>query len=197
MKSVILASKSATRIKLLTNAGVPFEAYGSGVDEEAAKVVLLRDAISPMGIAQALAEMKALAVSSRRPGIVVGADQTLDFEGRLFDKVESIAAARERLLMMRGVEHDLHTAVVVAEDGVVTWRVVESSRMTMRYFTNRFLDQYLERNGQQILSSVGCYQLEGEGLQLFDSIEGDYFSILGLPMLQLMTFLRTASVMAE
>ena len=197
MRTLTLASNSAIRRQLLTSAGVSFEACGSDVDEDAHKNQLLRAGATPLHVAEALASAKALAVSSRRSGMVIGADQTLEFQGHLFDKVGSTVAARERLLMLRGADHRLHTAVVVADGGTILWRRVESPRLTMRAFTDTFLDVYMARNGAEVLSSVGCYQLEGEGLQLFDKIEGDYFSILGLPLLPLMAFLRSAGVIDE
>ncbi len=197
MSALILASKSAIRRQLLQNAGVAFAICDSGVDEDARKNRLLQAGTTPLRVAQALAEAKALAVSSKRPGKVIGADQTLDFRGRLFDKVASAEAARDRLLTLRGAQHRLHTAVAVAEGGSIIWRWRESPRLSMRAFTDAFLDAYMARNGAQVLSSVGCYQLEGEGLQLFDKVEGDYFSILGLPLLPLMAFLRSAGVMSQ
>jgi len=197
MNAVILASKSITRMQLLTNAGLVFEACGSGVDEDAEKILLLKAGATPLHVARALAEAKALAVSSRRPGKIIGADQTLEFEGRLFDKVGSTEAATERLLMMRGAEHVLHTAAVVAESGTIIWRGEESPRLSMRKFTDAFLNAYMARNGDKVLSSVGCYQIEGEGLQLFEKIDGDYFSILGLPLLPMMAFLRSVGVISE
>ena len=196
MSGLILASKSATRLQLLRNAGLDVQVQGSDVDEEAAKVELLAGGATPKTIAGALAEAKALAVSSRRPGLVIGADQTLDLDGRLFDKVTSMEAAKARLLLMRGLPHRLHTAAVVARDGAVVWRAESSPTLRMRAFTDAFLDNYLKRNGEALLSSVGCYQLEGEGLQLFDAIEGDYFAILGLPLVELMNFLRSVGEIA-
>jgi septum formation protein len=196
VSALILASKSTARAQLMTNAGVSFQVCGSDVDEEASKRRLLMDGATPLHVAIALAEAKALAVSTHRPGKVIGADQTLNFEGALFDKVATVEAAKERLLMLRGAEHVLHTAAVVAEGGTIIWRSDESPRLTMRPFTDAFLDMYLARNGRKVLSSVGCYQLEDEGLQLFEKIDGDYFSILGLPLLSLMSFLRSAGVVA-
>jgi septum formation protein len=197
MSRLTLASNSKTRMQLLTNAGLAFEVCGSGVDEEAEKIGLLEAGATPLDVARALAEAKAIAVSTRRSGKVIGADQTLDFEGRLYDKVTSVAAARERLSMLRGSDHVLHTATVVAEGGTIVWRGEESPKLRMREFTDAFLDRYLINNGTNILSSVGCYQLEGEGLQLFNKIDGDFFSILGLPLLRLMDYLRSANVVEE
>ena len=190
MTAVVLASTSASRQALLKGAGVAFTAVRPGVDEDAAKASLLAEGASPRDIADALAELKAVRVSSRTPGLVIGADQTLDFEGRLFDKAESVAEARDRLTELRGKRHKLHAGVVVARDGVSIWREVATSTLSMRPFTDAFLDGYLERNGETVLSSVGCYMLEGEGVQLFDCIEGDYFAILGLPLIGLLDLLR-------
>lgn len=193
---VTLASKSAARAQLLAGAGVVFETVGSGLDEDAAKARLLSDDADPRDIALSLAETKALVVSTRRPGLIVGADQTLDLDGSLYDKVSNLDEARHRLERLRGRTHQLHSGIAVARDGEVIWREVESARLTMRDFGDDFLGGYLARNREAILSSVGCYQLEGEGLQLFDRIEGDYFTILGLPLLGLLALLRREGVIA-
>jgi septum formation protein len=188
---VVLASKSASRAAILAGAGVPFEAVGSGVDETAAKARLLAEGAGPLKVAEALAEAKALAVSAMRPdALVIGADQTLDLGGALRDKAETLAEARERLTELRGRDHALRSAVVVAKGGAVVWRLTESPHLSVRDFSDGFLDGYLARNGEGLLGSVGCYQLEGEGAQLFDRIEGDYFAILGLPLVPLLEFLR-------
>ena len=141
-------------------------------------------------MADALAELKAFKVSTKRPGLVIGSDQTLDLDGVLYDKVDTVEAARERLVQLRGKVHKLHSAVVVARDGQPIWRVVETTKLSVRSFSDAWLDGYLERNAPDILSSVGCYFLEGEGVQLFDRIDGDYFAILGLPVVGLFDFLR-------
>jgi septum formation protein len=187
---VTLASKSAARQAILRHAGVVFEAVGSGVDEDAAKAGLLAEGASPREVADALAELKAFKVSTKRPGLVIGSDQTLDLDGVLFDKVDTVEAARRRLLQLRGKVHKLHSAVVVARDGQPIWRVVETTRLSVRNFSDAWLDGYLARNAPDVLSSVGCYFLEGEGVQLFDRIDGDYFAILGLPVVGLFDFLR-------
>jgi septum formation protein len=175
---------------LLSAAGVAHEAQSPGVDEHAVKHALLAEGVGPRDIADALAQAKAVKVSRRRPGLVIGADQTLDLEGVLLDKADGLAEARERLQALRGRSHKLHSAVVIARDGVPIWRDLASPALTMRPFTDGFLDAYLARNADAALSSVGAYQLEGEGLQLFSRIEGDYFAILGLPMMGLLDFLR-------
>jgi septum formation protein len=192
---LVLASQSATRRAVLDGAGVPFEVASSGVDEDAAKVDLLAKGASPWEVATALAEQKALAVSAGRPEWVVGADQTLEFEGRLYDKAETVEDARDRLKTLRGKPHQLHSAVVVARNGETVWRELESATLTMRDFSDGFLEEYLAAEGQAALGSVGCYRLEGPGVQLFAKIEGDYFTILGLPLLGLLDLLRKEGVL--
>jgi septum formation protein len=191
---ITLASKSAARAALLTGAGVVFETAGSGVDEDAIKKRLLLENAGPWDIALSLAKAKAEAVSAWRPGLVIGADQTLDLDGVLFDKMDSLDQARRRLQQLRARGHQLHSAVAVARDGVTIWNEVRSASLGMRAFSEAFLEAYLARNGQAALSSVGCYQLEGEGLQLFDRVDGDYFTILGLPMMGLLDLLRREGV---
>lgn len=187
---VTLASKSSARQAILRNAGVVFEAVGSSVDEEAAKAGLSAEGSSPRDVADALAQLKAVKISTKRPGLVIGADQTLDFAGRLIDKVETLDQARALLLELRGKTHKLHSAVVVARDGQPIWRIVETAKLSVRPFSDAWLDGYLARRGEHILHCVGCYELESEGVQLFDAIDGDYFTILGLPLVGLLDFLR-------
>jgi septum formation protein len=194
---VVLASKSTTRRELLTHAGVTFEAVSPGVDEDAVKNGLLAEGASPRDIADALAELKAVRASSRRDGLVIGSDSTLELDGRLFDKAPTLAHAREHLLAFRGKVHQLHSAVVVARDGVPIWREVKTARLWVRNFSDQFLDDYLATEGEHILGSVGCYRVEGQGLQLFDRMDGDYFAILGMPMVGLLGFLRLHGAMAS
>jgi len=185
---IVLASKSLARRAVLEAAGVPIEVAGAAVDEAALKAGLLAKGASPKEVAQALAAAKAAALAG--PAYVVGADQTLELEGRLYDKVTSRDAARERLKILRGQAHQLHSAVAVAREGRVLWRELESATLTMRDFSDGFLEDYLALEGAAALGSVGCYRLEGPGAQLFAAIEGDYFAILGLPLLGLLEFLR-------
>jgi septum formation protein len=196
VSALTLASKSPVRAQLLWSAGVPFETAGSGVNEEALKVELLSQKASPSKIAEALAAAKALAVAWERDGLIIGADSTIEFEGTLVDKATTMAEARERLQAMRGKDHLLHSAVVVARANDLLFHHLDTARMRMRDFSDQWLDDYLERQGEAILGSVGCYQLEGEGVQMFEAIDGDYFTILGLPMLSLLEFLRAQKVIS-
>ena len=187
---VVLASKSYARRAVLDGAGVPYEAATAGVDEDAVKAAMLAEGVTAREIADALAELKAIKVSRARPGFVIGADQTLEFEGQLYDKAETLEQARTRLRTLRGKPHKLHSAVVVAKDGAPIWREVVTATLTMRDFSDAFLDAYLAAEGEAALGSVGCYRLEGPGVQLFSKIDGDYFTILGLPLMGLLDLLR-------
>ncbi len=191
LKPFVLASRSASRIALLSEAGLPFEAEASDVDERAVEAPLLAAGADPGAIALRLACAKALDVAARRPGaLVLGCDQTLGLDGERFVKPADRAAARAQLSRLRGRTHELHSAMALAEGNHVFWRTVSVARMTMRAFSEPFLDDYCARAGDAVLSSVGCYQLEGLGVTLFEAIEGDYFTILGLPLLPLLAELR-------
>jgi len=195
---LILASASIARATLLAAAGVAVEAIPARVDEGAIKAAMLAEGAPPRDIADKLAELKALRVSTRNPGrLVLGADQVLVLDGRLFDKPADRAEARAHLHALRGKTHRLLSAAVVLLDGAPVWRHVGSARLTMRPFTNSFLDEYLDRIGDLAMSSVGCYHLEGLGAQLFARVEGDYFTVLGLPLLELLGFLRARGVLTE
>lgn len=197
MTAPTLASQSATRAAILRAAGIAFQIASPEVDEAVAKRDLLAEGAGPRAAAEALARMKALAVSRGRPGLVIGADQTLELCGVLYDKAGSFDQARARLVLLRGETHALHTAVALARDGAVIWGHVDTARLTMRAFSDAFLDGYLARAGAGVLTSVGGYQLEGEGAQLFEAIDGDYFSILGLPLIPLLGALRREGVIAQ
>ncbi len=193
MTPLVLASASAIRAQLLSNAGLRFEVIPSEVDERAAEEPLIEAGMSSEDIALVLAEAKAVNVSEEQPGaLVIGADQTLDFEGKRLTKPGSMDQARRQLLAMSGMSHALFAAIVVARDGEAIWRHVEIARMYMRDLQPAEIGRYLGRVGTSALKSVGGYQIEGVGIQLFDRIEGDYFAVLGLPLLPLLKFLRTA-----
>ena len=185
-----LASRSPARSAVLAGAGVAFQTASAPVDEAFEKVRLLAEGKGPREVAEALAVLKAQAVEAPPGELVIGADQTLDLDGQLFDKAESLAEARTRLRQLRGRSHQLHAAVVVVKDREPIWSDVVTATLTMRDFSDSFLDAYLETDGDQLLGSVGCYRLEGPGAQLFSAIEGDYFAILGLPLLGLLDLLR-------
>ena len=189
--TLILASGSATRQSLLKNAGLDFIAVPAAVDERAIEENLPLAGRDPLSIARHLALAKAIDVSQRHPdAFVIGCDQTMSLGDEVFHKAETVAQARETLKRLRGKAHFLNSAVCLVRNGELLWSDVVRACMQMRDFSDAFLDDYLMRNGQTILSSVGCYQLEGEGVQLFDAIAGDYFTILGLPLLPLLGALR-------
>jgi septum formation protein len=174
---------------MLANAGLVFDVEPAGIDEEEITRSLGSRA-APQELASTLAEMKAVKVSSRHPeAMVVGADSTLACNGRLFAKPPSLEAARKQLLALRGQTHELFSSVVVARGGQRLWHWSERARLTMRAFNEGFVDAYLARAGSDVLSSVGAYQLEGLGAHLFTRVDGDYFTILGLPLLPLLSFL--------
>lgn len=191
---VVLASTSLSRRMLLQRVGLRFEAVSPGIDEAAVK----RESAGDDGaaLASTLADRKALAVSSRRPGaVVIGGDQTLACDGLLFDKPTDRAAACAQLRSLRGRTHELQSAISVARGGVVAWRHREAARLAMRPFSDDFLDRYVDACGTALMTSVGAYRLEELGAQLFERIEGDYFTILGLPLLPLLGWLRDARVL--
>lgn len=190
--TVILASSSPTRRDLLTRAGLRFEAIAPGVDEEEVKSSFRSRRLTGGATAEALAELKARKVSGAHPGaLVIGADQMLVCGTLWFSKPETMEGARDQLLTLRGKTHDLFTSVCVARDGVRLWHHTDTAHLTMRNFSDGFLDDYLRQMGQTVLQSVGAYQAEGLGIQLFSRILGDYFGIMGLPILPLLDFLRT------
>jgi len=187
---LILASKSHARQMLLANAGIHFEAVPADIDERA--VQLASGLSAPGEIATLLAREKALAVSMRQPGkYVVGADQTLALENRLFSKPAGRVAAGEQLRDLAGRSHELHAAVAVARDGKILFEATDIARMTMRQLSGAEIRTYLDEAGEAVTSSVGAYQLEGLGVHLFERIDGDHFTILGLPLLPLLAFLRS------
>lgn len=195
--TLVLASGSAARRHMLEAAGLSFEVEIARVDEDAAKASLRAEGVKPRDQAEALAELKALAVSRKRPGFIIGADQMLAVDGETLDKPKDMAEARLHLMRLRGRTHELLTAAVVAREGAIIWRHIDTPKLCMRAFSDMFADDYLARVGEAALKSVGAYQLEGLGAQLFERVEGDYFSVLGLPLLPLLAFLRERGVVTK
>ncbi len=192
---LVLASASPVRRRLLEQAGVPFRVRPAGVDEHSVIAALRAERAAPRDVADLLAELKAVQISrSEAPAFILGADQVLVCEGEIFQKPGNVEGARAHLRALRGRTHELITAAVLAREGAPIWRHVALSRLTMRPFSDAFLESYLKRNGVAVLASVGAYLLEEEGVQLFSQIEGEFFSILGLPMLPLLDILRRHGV---
>lgn len=198
MTDLILASASKIRADLLRNAGVEVRCLPARIDEEAVRAALDAEGAHPRDQADALAEMKAQKVAARNPdAVVIGCDQVLDFRGRVLGKPVDIDAARAQLETLRGQGHKLLSAVVLYEKGRPVWRHVGEVRLTMRDFSDEYVDAYLARNGAAILDSVGGYQLESEGVRLFSVIVGDYFTVLGLPLLPLLNYLGQRGMIAR
>ncbi|GBE43285.1 septum formation protein Maf [bacterium BMS3Bbin10] len=189
---LVLGSRSASRAALLEAAGLTFETDPADIDEDAIRKVITRDRnTGASDVADVLARAKAETVAERHPGaLVIGADQVLAAGDELFEKPATMKEARRTLLTLRGRTHQLHTAVALAREGNVIWGYVDSSDLTMRALTPEYIGKYLAAAGESVLQSVGAYQLEGLGVNLFDEIRGDYFAILGLPLLPLLAELR-------
>ncbi len=191
MTPVILASGSRIRLELLDRAGVTVTAEAAAVDEDEIKRAFQAEGASTQACAQALAALKAGRISQRHPeALVIGADTMLDLDGVWFDKPVDLDRARIHLQALRGKTHRLVTAAVVMQGGTQLWHSVSATELTMRAFSDDFLDDYLHKAGPAVLSSVGAYHLEGLGAQLFSQVEGDFFTVLGLPLLPVLDFLR-------
>lgn len=197
--TLILASQSAARTAMLSAAGVPHEAIAAGVDEDAAKAALVGEGADARRLADALAELKATKLSRRHPGdLVLGCDQTLSLDdGALLDKPRDRPDAADQLRRLRGRRHRLTSAAVLCEGGAPTWRHVATATLTMRSFSDAFLGRYLDTEWPAIGGCVGAYRLEALGAQLFDRVDGDHFTILGLPLLPLLDHLRIRGMLAQ
>lgn len=196
--TLVLASGSASRKKLLTAAGVSFLADPADLDEVALTRGLVERGADAVKVACELAGQKALSVSRRHPGkLVLGADSMIAFGGAFLSKCASLEEARALLHKLSAKEHLLVSAAALARDGELLWTHASPARMTMRSLSHKFLDDYLAQEGSAILSSVGCYHYEGRGAQLFDKVDGDYFSVLGLPLLPVLAELRREGVLDQ
>lgn len=194
--AIILASASSIRRRLLENAGATFSCEKPLVDEKELKNRAVN--LDPETLAQHLAAAKCLSVSAKHPGdLVIGADQVLSLSGRTYDKPENLEEARSHLAEFRGQTHALISAVCCARRGVVLWQYTDRAELTMRRFSGRFLEEYLAAIGADAATPVGAYKFEGPGIQLFERIKGDYFTILGLPLLPLLEFLRSTGEIAS
>jgi septum formation protein len=188
---LILASKSPFRAMILNNAGVPFRAEAANIDERTVEAPLFNSGATPEDVAQVLAEAKAMDVSERFPEeIVLGSDQTLSLGDEVFHKPRDLEEARRHLLRLSGRTHQLNSAMVIAKNGETIWRHLSIARLTMRDLSPEFIGRHLAEIGEGALQSVGAYKYEGRGIQLFEKIEGDYFTIVGLPIIPLLRELR-------
>lgn len=191
-EKLVLASASSSRRMLMENAGLTFQAVAAQIDERAVEREIEHRALGPDELALELACSKALEVSSRFPqALVIGCDQTMSLGQQVFHKPADRDEARANLLSLRGRTHRLNSGIVLVREGREIWRHLSTADLSMRDFSDGFLEDYLVRCGDDVMKSVGCYQLEGIGIQLFNSISGDYFTILGLPLLPLLEQLRT------
>lgn len=194
---IILASNSLARKTMLTNAGVVVSCIPAMVDEESIRASLISENNKARDIADCLAEAKTQKVSRKHPGWVLGADQVLDFEGKIFSKAQSKADLTSQLSALSGKDHDLYSAAVIYKDGAPIWRFVSTARMSMRTLSNEFINAYVDEHFETVRLSVGGYHIEGAGTQLFSKIQGDYFTILGLPLLQVLDCLRVQGVLKQ
>lgn len=197
--TLVLASQSASRKAMLDAAQIPYEAFPAAVDETAIKQALAAEGQTPRNIADALAEAKALKVSSRIPvALVLGSDQVLAMEdGTIFDKPETPEEAKEHLRAFSGKVHRLHAAAVIAENGRPVWRHISIAKMYVRPLSEAFIDRYVEEEWDRIRWTVGCYEIEGRCSQLFDRIDGDNFTVMGMPLLPVLGYLRTRGLLTS
>ena len=192
---LILASGSPIRAKLLQQSGIDFEIVTAAVDEDMMKAAMLSEQAPHRDIADKLAEIKALKVSQKNPeNLVLGCDQILSYDGQVFSKPKDQSDLRKQLSVLKSGTHELFSAAVICQDAKPIWRFIGKARLTMRDFSETFLDNYIEQNWKLVENCVGGYQIEGEGIRLFQRLDGDYFSVLGMPLLEIMNFLTVRGV---
>ncbi len=195
---LVLASKSAPRRALLEAAGIPLVIDPADIDERAAEAASQKEAATPEGAALLLARVKAFETANRNPGkLVLGADQTLALGNERFSKPKSRNAAREQLKKFSGKTHALHSGIAVVQDNKALFETVSSAHLTMHKLTDAFLDGYLDAAGERVMQSVGAYQLESIGVNLFEKIEGDHFTILGMPLMPLLAYFRKSGMIVS
>lgn len=194
---IILASGSEARRVMLDQAGVVFRMAAPKIDEDSVKASLINQGAGPRDIADALAELKAARISGQNPDAwVIGSDQVLELDGKLYSKPKDMTEARAQLSALSGKRHKLISAAVILHNGVPEWRHIGEVRLTMRPVSAAYIDDYLSRMGTGILATVGCYKLESEGVRLFSRIEGDYFSVLGMPLVEVLAYLTSRGAIA-
>lgn len=197
-QSLVLASRSPIRAHLLREAGVQIDIRPASVDEATLRDTMIAEGLKPRDIADTLADMKARRVANKAPSeVVLGADQVLACDGRLFEKPRNGLDAADQLRALRGRTHELLSAAVVYDGTQPVWRHIGRAQLSMRPFSDAYLEGYLARVGDTVLGSVGAYKFEGEGVQLFERMTGDYFSVLGLPLLEILAYLRRRGLMLE
>jgi len=195
---LILASGSPIRAKLLQQSGIDFEIVTAAVDEDMMKAAMLSEQAPHRDIADKLAEIKALKVSQKNPeNLVLGCDQILSYDGQVFSKPKDQSDLREQLMALKSGTHELFSAAVICQNAQPIWRFIGKARLTMRDFSETFLDNYIAENWKLVENCVGGYQIEGNGIRLFHRVEGDYFSVLGMPLLEIMNFLTVRGVIKK
>ncbi len=190
MTGIILASKSAARISMLENVGLKFRSIPAGIDEEA---IIKNSDLDIKSITEKLAAMKAIYISKKNPDkMIIGSDQTLEFKGKLISKSKTLEEAKDKLKQLRGRAHNLHSAVCVVLNGNIIFSDIDTATLNMHNFDDSFLNEYMDKNHDALINCVGGYKIEGTGAWLFSSVKGDFFTIMGMPLLPLLGFLRDA-----
>ncbi|KNG93702.1 Maf family protein [Pseudaestuariivita atlantica] len=198
MSNLVLASGSAIRAEMLRKAGVSFDVDVPRIDEETVRRALQAEEAPPRDVADTLAEMKARKISDRHPGaMVLGSDQVLAMDGYIYSKPDSIEELRDQLTQLRGKRHSLISGAVICEDGEPVWRHVGVVHLSMRMFTDSYMEDYIARNWDSVRHSVGGYKIEEEGVRLFTRIDGDYFTILGMPLLPILSYLTSRDMLPQ